>query len=345
MVCAAPLSPSAQTDNNISSKLCGDGESSLLAVTNSIIPQVSGMQSTCGISLGQVVEPGHDLSHAILSSLPTQDDVAQVEHDLLQTAVLKTPYLLPSSTLSPDEDFNLNIFTHDLPDPSRELFYQWTPITYFPLFKKLPLEIRRKIWGYNRGRKLFVFFQDSMLLRYRAPTPTILKVCQESRNEWFMYYKDPLQVYVKGQYRPALSQFYFDPKTSLRELGRASINSCWMFTLDQPMGMVWICSESSPNKTQGFKRQVDTFKLFTSLESLILVGGRKRKCTNLRFDHQRVSCVKGLTEMFEKIRGRPSGQGGVEVSVLMKCHQPGAVSCGCCFLGLSKEEVRERRWD
>lgn len=292
-----------------------------------------------------------------------------MEHDLLQTAVLKTPYLLPSSTLSPDEDFNLNIFTHDLPDPSRELFYQWTPITYFPLFKKLPLEIRRKIWGYNRGRKLFVFFQDSMLLRYRAPTPTILKVCQESRNEWFMYYKDPLQVYVKGQYRPALSQFYFDPKVdtvvfksfyfpqacpdaknnkhrppceNLGEL-RSIVVGC--SPLISPWEWFGFAQNPPPNKTQGFKRQVDTFKLFTSLESLILVGGRKRKCTNLRFDHQRVSCVKGLTEMFEKIRGRPSGQGGVEVSVLMKCHQPGAVSCGRCFLGLSKEEVRERRWD
>ncbi len=40
----------------------------------------------------------------------------------------------------------LDVLRDQLPDPDLKLFYQWLTPTEFHLFKKLPLELRVKIW-------------------------------------------------------------------------------------------------------------------------------------------------------------------------------------------------------
>ncbi|KAG4440586.1 hypothetical protein IFR05_003953 [Cadophora sp. M221] len=129
-----------------------------------------------------------------------------------------------------------------------------------------------------------------------------------------MYYKDPHQVYVRGQDCPALSEFYFDPKVN------TVVFEGFSFAPTYPIAGVY-CSRPLRENLGALRSIVVGPSTWRGSWGWF---GFARKPHPDKALASTESCVKPLTEMFEKIRGQLSGQGGVEVSALMKCHKPGA---------------------
>lgn len=89
-----------------------------------------------------------------------------------------------------DPTTTLRHFTHDLPDPHEELFYQ--PLSSFTLFPKLPPEIRSMIWQATFPRnKHFWWFHpgkpEQALAKIQPPISS--RINCESRKETLQHYQ------------------------------------------------------------------------------------------------------------------------------------------------------------
>lgn len=62
--------------------------------------------------------------------------------------------------MSSSDTFNLHALKDALTDPNLELVEQFTPTNESHLVPKLPLELRLKIWGYNRGQTILLNFEE-----------------------------------------------------------------------------------------------------------------------------------------------------------------------------------------
>ncbi|KAK0101127.1 hypothetical protein ONS95_012891 [Cadophora gregata] len=272
-----------------------------------------------------------------------------------------SPHLSGIAT-STNESFSFTLLKSELPDPKLELYYQWTPTTTFHLFSNLPAELRLHIWRLSqRGRKIFAWIDDDLMLQCRTAVPPVLQVNHEARTEMLKHYTAPGHIPGFPSRRPALSRFYFDPANDtvifeehsspmkfqgatetgenayvrevLDTIQSVIIGPAWWYTRWEVFDPA--VAHQVPFGSRG-ERRLQYFKLFSSLQRLVLVGG----CHGLQYDHQRILCIKSLSAMFKRFRDEGAGRGAVEITVLMKCHQEGAVECDTCWIGLNKEEVR-----
>jgi hypothetical protein len=109
----------------------------------------------------------------------------------------------------------LRIFLQELLDPLSELFPRDYLLHSFPLFTKLPIELRLKIWNLlPRKRTLLVDVDKYNCLRSLTPSPVAFYVNRESRREIQRHYATPytLASYPPEIPQPALHQHHFDPK-------------------------------------------------------------------------------------------------------------------------------------
>ncbi|KAL2067708.1 hypothetical protein VTL71DRAFT_15804 [Oculimacula yallundae] len=117
----------------------------------------------------------------------------------VRSAPAKQRYLTRSQgTMKDMEDMvaALEMFTLELADPDEELAVQDRPLANFPLFKKLPLELRLMIWRatFPAGRLLSLNSKAFSLLQRPTPgggfcLPISLHVNRESRQETKIHYR------------------------------------------------------------------------------------------------------------------------------------------------------------
>lgn len=76
------------------------------------------------------------------------------------------------------------------------------PLTSFPLFPKLPTEIRLMVWNFSlEGRTVEIKWTESRGFFSRVPTPIALRVCQDSRDA------------VKSKYPLSFGNVIYKPST------------------------------------------------------------------------------------------------------------------------------------
>jgi hypothetical protein len=119
----------------------------------------------------------------------------------------------------------LELFENELPDTFLELFshLSFEANREFHIFPKLPLEIRLEIWRLMipRGRTVQIEVRRSpirarefFILGSHTPTPVVLHVNYESRQESLRHFK-VLKYNLRGQpvyFRPELDLIYFHMK-------------------------------------------------------------------------------------------------------------------------------------
>ena len=275
---------------------------------------------------------------------------------------------LSGLALSADELLAFILFGTELPDSDLDLYYQWTPITSFHLLSKLPVEIQVYIWKISRPhRKILAHLdaQNPQMLRCRTAVPQVLQVSREIRAEMLKHYTSRAHIPGFPNGRPALSRYYFDPTLDtvvlrgyvqllcfVEHMHRAGGNDVVesVATLQSLMlgstwwGLSWKVLDpvSTPNTPAYYRSakyiMIRAFRMLSSLRSLVLVGGSYA----LKYDYQRALRVKSLTAMFKEFRRQDPGRGEVQVSVLMRCHRPGALECEKCWIGFKRKETRAK---